>query len=184
MASGLTDHPISSLSNSSITSNQVDPCRASASYEQKSRSVINSKDNHSFRNIVDEYLHRGTDRPSRDSGNSFFKNFMSNPHQTQHLHGLLNSTSVHSEKASQPVVPSLNLKTSCSGFSDGSENSLIVEKPGVSSSIELRLGQPSQKSLTLNMKHQLAIGSNLRGIHEEASNVFCQDKLLQTSMLL
>ncbi|XP_042037147.1 uncharacterized protein LOC121783210 isoform X2 [Salvia splendens] len=180
VASGLTDHPISSLSNSSITLNQVDSCRASASYEQKSRSSINSKDNHSCRNIVDEYLHRGTDRPSRDCGNSFFKNFMSNSHQTQHLHGLLNSTSVHSEKASQPVVSSLNLKTSCSGFSDGSENSLIVEKPGVSSSIELRLGQPSQKSLTLNMKHQLAVGSNIHGIHEEASNVFFQDKLRQT----
>ncbi|KAL1552229.1 hypothetical protein AAHA92_13054 [Salvia divinorum] len=179
VASGLTDHPISSLSNSSIT-NHIDSFRASASYEQKSRGVINSKENHSCRNIVDEYLYRGTDRRSRDCGNYFFKNLMSNSHQTQHLHGLPNSTFVHSEKASQPVAPSLDLKTSCSGFSDGSKNSLFVEKPGVSSSIELRLGQPSQRSLTLNVKHQLAVGSNLHGIHEEASNVFCEDKLLQT----
>ncbi|XP_057800003.1 uncharacterized protein LOC131015587 isoform X2 [Salvia miltiorrhiza] len=204
VASGLTNHPISSLSNNPLQLNQVGSYRPSASYEQKNCGVINLKENHSCKNIVDEYLYLGTDRPSRECSNSVFKYFMNNSHENpphavgQHVHGLPNSISVHSEKASQPVAPTLDktcesansllalpslqdLKSSYSGFSDGTKNSLIFERPGVSSSIELRLGQPSQKSLTLNTKCQLAIGSNLNGVHEEASKVFFQANAWQGS---
>lgn len=201
----LTNNPISSMSNNHILCNQIGSFKASASYEQKNCSVINSKENHSCRNIVDEYLY-GTDRPSRECSNSVFKYFMNNSHENlshavgQHVHELPNSIS-DLEKASQPVPPTLgkicesansllplptlqDLKSSCSGFNDGSKNNLSVERPGFSSSIELKLGQPSQKSLRLNTKCQLAIGANLNGVHEEASKVVFQDKLLHTSMWL
>lgn len=204
VASGLTNHPISSMSNIPIPLNQVGSFRASVSYEQKNYSVINSKENQSRRNIVDEYLYPERDRPPRECSNSFFKYFTNSSHENmphavgQHVRGLPNSFCVHSEKASQSVAPTLDiicesanslptlpnlqdLKTSCNGFSDGRKNSLIVERLGVSSSIELRLGQPPEKNRTLETKRQLSIGSNLNGVHEEPSKVFLQDKLLQTT---
>lgn len=205
VASGLTNQPISSTSNIPIPLNQFSSLRSSVRYEQKNYSVMNSKENQNCRNIVDEYLYHERDRPPRKCSDSFSKYFANSSHENlshavgQHVHGLPNSFCVQSEKASQSVAPTLDiicesanslpvlpnlqdLKASCNGFSDGRKNSLIVERLGVSSSIELRLGQPPEKSHTLETKCQLSIGSNLHGVHEEPSKVFFQDKLLQTSM--
>ncbi|KAH6804782.1 hypothetical protein C2S51_033029 [Perilla frutescens var. frutescens] len=203
VALGLTNHPISSMSNN-IQFNQVGSFRSSVSHEHKNYSVINSKENQSCRNIVDEHLYHGRDRASQECSNSFFKYFMNISHENmphavgQHVRELANSVCVQSEKASQSLASTLDIisksanpllalpnlqdfKTSCNGFSDDRKNSLIVEKPGVSSSTELSLGQPPEKSRTLETKRQLTIGSNLAGVHEEPSKVFFQDKLLQTS---
>lgn len=205
VASSLTNHPVSSLSNNPILLNQVGSFSASASHEKKNYSVMDSKHNHSCRNIVDEYLCHGRDSPSRECSNSVSKCFMNNSHENlpyavgQQIRGQPNSFYVHSEKASKsvaptphiicenenalPALPNLqDLKSSCNGFSDGTNNNFCVERPGVPSSIELRLGQPPEKSLTSDAKHQLSMGSKLNGAYEEPSTVFFQDKLPQTSM--
>lgn len=185
------------MSNNPVLLNQVGPFRASVSYEQQKYSMINSKENQSCRNIVDEYLYHERDRTSQECSNSIFKYFMNSSQGNlqhaagQHICGLPNSVDVHTEKASQSTTAKLDsiceranslsalhniqdLKMPCKGFNVGRKTSFIVERPGVSSNIELRLGQPPEQRQTLETK--------LNGMHAEPSKVFFSDRLLQKSM--
>ncbi|KAI3467984.1 hypothetical protein Pfo_024647 [Paulownia fortunei] len=199
-ASGL--RPVSNMSNNTALLNQVGPFRASVSYEQQRYSLLNSKEKQSCRNIVDEYPYHEKDRTSPECSNSLFKYFINSSHANlqhaadQQRWGMPSSIGVNTEKASHSTTAKLDsicgnansllalpnnqdLKTPCNGFSVGRNTGFIVERPGVSSNIELRLGQPPEQSQTLETKVLPAFGSNLNGMHAEPSKVFFSDKLLQ-----
>ncbi|KAK4388631.1 hypothetical protein Sango_2200100 [Sesamum angolense] len=104
--SGVTNCPVSSLSNNTVLLNQVGPFRTSVSDEQQQHSINNAKENRSCRSIVDEYAYHGKNRISQECSNSLLKCFF-NSSDGQHHAGdqkicvLRNSSSINSEKASQ-----------------------------------------------------------------------------------
>ncbi|KAK6162045.1 hypothetical protein DH2020_001886 [Rehmannia glutinosa] len=200
-ASGSTDHPITNMSNNFVLWNENGSFRTSLSYEQQNYSVLNSKENQSCRNVVDEYAYHEKDRTSQECSNSLFKYIInSSGGNLQHpadkqLWGIPNSFGMNTEKASHsttakldsvcgsanslPALPYIqDLKTPFIGFGVRRNTSFIVERPGLSSNIELRLGQPEQ-SQTLETKVIPAFESHLNGMQAEPPKVFLTDKILQ-----
>ncbi|KAK4415408.1 Histone-lysine N-methyltransferase trr [Sesamum alatum] len=197
--SGVTNCPVSNLSNNTVLLNQVGPFRPSVSYEQQHHSIMNAKENRSCRSVVDEYAYHEKDRISQECSNSLFKCFCNSSNGLHHaadqkICGLRNSSSINTEKASQsttvkldPICESSNslhalpniqdLKKSFNGFSVGRNTSLIVEGPRVSPQIGLRLGQLPEQSQALETKVLNAYGSSLNGMHTEPSKVFSSDRL-------
>ncbi|KAL0394303.1 UNVERIFIED_CONTAM: Histone-lysine N-methyltransferase, H3 lysine-4 specific [Sesamum latifolium] len=197
--SGVTNCPVSNLSNNTVLLNQVGPFRTSVSYEQQQHSIMNAKENWSSRSVVEEYAYHGKDRISQECSNSLLKCFFNGSDGRHHagdqkICGLRNSSSINTEKVSQfttvkldPICESANslhanpniqdLKKSFNGFNVGRNTSLIVEGPQVSPRIGSRLGRPPEQSQTTETKVLNAYGSSLNGMHAEPPKVISSDRL-------
>ncbi|KAL0291031.1 UNVERIFIED_CONTAM: hypothetical protein Sangu_2548600 [Sesamum angustifolium] len=197
--SGVTNCPVSRLSNNTVLLDQVGPFRTSVSDEQQQHSINNAKENWSCRSIVDEYAYHGKNRISQECSNSLLKCFFNSSDGRHHAGDqkicvLRNSSSINSEKASQfttvkldPICESANslhaipdiqdLKKPFNGFNVGRNTSLIVEGPRVSPKIGLRCGRLPEQSWTLETKVLNAYGSSLNGMHAEPPKVISSDRL-------
>ncbi|XP_011081502.1 uncharacterized protein LOC105164543 isoform X1 [Sesamum indicum] len=197
--SGVTNCPVSNLSNNTVLLNQVGPFRTSVSYELQQHSITNAKENRSCRSVVDEYAYPGKNRISPECNNSLLKCFFNSSDGRHHagdqkICGPRNSSSINTDKASQfttvkldPICESANslhgipnsqdLKKSFNGFNVGRSTSLIVEGSRVSPKIDLRRGRLPKQSQTLETKILNAYGSSLNGMNAEPPKVISSDRL-------
>lgn len=193
VASGLINYPIASMSSNPLLLNQVGLFKASVSPEQQNYSRMYSKENQICRKNVDKYPYHERDRTSQECSNSSFKYFMNGSHRNlqhadgQHIYGLPKSFCSHAEIASQSTTDKLDSicesSISLPALPYIRDLKMPCNSPGVSSNIELRLGQKPEQSRTLETKIQPAFVSVLNGMHAEPSKVFFPDKILQKSML-
>ncbi|GER51719.1 histone-lysine N-methyltransferase trr [Striga asiatica] len=206
-ASASTNHPIPNNSNNSVSWNELCSFKTSVSSDQLQGSVLNTKGNGRFQNISQEYAHHEKGRNSQECTNYAFKNFINVsqenlPHASdKQMWGVQNPFDMNIEKASHSsraklesvcgssnsllALPSTqDFKTPFTGFDVRRNTCSIVERLGVPSNTELRLGEPPGQSQTLETKTTPYFVSNLNGIHEKPPNVLSSDKLPQRSNLL
>ncbi|KAL8475194.1 hypothetical protein ACS0TY_031571 [Phlomoides rotata] len=189
VAYGLTNHPMASMSSNPLLLNQVGLLTPSVSLEQQKYSGIYSKESQICRNTVDKYPSHERDRTSQECSNSIFEYFTNGSHRNpqhaagQHINGLPKSFCSLTEKASQSTTNKLDSIYDSSIYLSSlpyiPDLKMSCNSPGVSSNIELRLGQKPEQSLTLETKVQPAFLSVLNGMHTEPSKEFFPDKILQ-----
>ncbi|PIN23140.1 Histone-lysine N-methyltransferase [Handroanthus impetiginosus] len=201
-ASGFTNRPISNMSSNAAPLDQACPFRTSVSHEQRQYRVINSKENQSSRDIFDEYPYNEKDRTCQEYGNSLFKHFINTSRENlqhvadQHILEMPNSFGINTENASLSATAKLDSVSGTSnsllalpniedpntpqnGLDVGRNTSFIVERPGVSSNTELRLGQLLEQGQALEANILPAFGCNPNGMHVERTKGLFSDKLLQ-----